>query len=48
MKLGDKLTDEQFQLLVEEMEYHRMINDQKVSIQNNKTEDYDNKQYQSN
>ncbi len=44
MRLGKHLTDEQFELLVQEMEYHRMINDQVTSIENNKTEDYDNKQ----
>lgn len=43
MTLGEHLTDEQFQLLVEEMEYHRMVNDQISSIDNLKTEDYENK-----
>ena len=42
MILGKHLTDEQFELLVQEMEYHRMVNDQISSIDNLKTEDYEN------
>jgi len=48
MHLGKHLTDEQFQLLVEEMEYYRMINDQKTSIQNLKLEDYEYKKLKQN
>ena len=42
MTLGKHLTDDQFELLIQEMEYHRIVNDQLTSIENLKQLEYEN------